>query len=220
VQLSSTIAGIRLPDTRLCREAFDLAAEHERPEVLLHSVRSFVFASLIGQFRKVSFDEELLFVAGVLHDIGLAPAFETFDNRFEVDSANVARELMKRHPRTREDQEVVWDAIALHSSGAIAKWKRPEIALINAGVVTDVHGVYLAGLQPADVRDVLDHAPRTNFVDGFLEDLVRIATSKPQATQNTFVADVGIRLVPGFHLLNFVDELRNIDPFVDYSSPS
>lgn len=214
--LPKHLAGIRVPDSALCREAWDIAREHERREVLLHSLRSFVFGALIGNIRGVSFDEELLFVAGILHDVGLAPSFTSPENRFEVDGANCARDLMLKHSRSIEDSERVWDAIALHSSGAIAKWKQAEIALINAGVVTDVHGVYLAGLSPDQVRDVLQKAPRDNFVEGFLEDLTRIAREKPSTTINTFVADVGRRLVPGFHLENFVDDFRAEDPFTSY----
>ena len=39
---------------------------------------------------------------------------------------------------SEERAEIVWDAIALHTSIGIANRKRPEIALANAGIGIDV----------------------------------------------------------------------------------
>ncbi|MBV8154271.1 MAG: hypothetical protein JOY98_07615, partial [Candidatus Eremiobacteraeota bacterium] len=39
---------------------------------------------------------------------------------------------------------------------------------------------------------------------------------KPFATGNSWITDVGYRMVPGFHVDNFVDAVKSDDPFKDY----
>src|SRR5579883_1951075 len=112
--LPKRIGDIAIPDSRLSFDAFDVAKSHVSIEVLLHSIRAFAFAALIGKARGVRFDPELLFVSGILHDVGIATEYTTPDNRFEVDGANAARELMNRHDRSGAEADIVWDAIALH----------------------------------------------------------------------------------------------------------
>ena len=68
--LPKRIGDIAIPDSRLSFDAFDVAKSHVSIEVLLHSIRAFAFAALIGKARGVRFDPELLFVSGILHDVG------------------------------------------------------------------------------------------------------------------------------------------------------
>lgn len=216
--LPKEIAGIRIPDSKTCREAADLARTAEGAEVFNHSLRSFLFAELIGKKRGLKADSELLFIANIMHDIGLAPKYRSKKWRFEVDGANAAKDFLHARGFSPGDQETVWDSIALHSSGSIARWKRSEVALSNAGIVTDVHGVYLDGLDADAIRAILKQVPRTNFASAFLDALAEIARDKPESTANTFVADVGYRMVPGFHLSNFVDDMRGDDPFAAFAA--
>jgi hypothetical protein len=62
----------------------------------------------------------------------------------------------------------------------------------------------------------LQAAPRTNFINVFLDAVAAIAAHKPEATGGCFVTDVGYRRVPGFHLANFCDAVKD-DPFKDYA---
>lgn len=120
---------------------------------------------------------------------------------------------MQQHGIDERAQRIVWDAIALHSSGSIARWKEPEVALAAAGIVTDVHGTELHLLEAEDITQLLQAAPRANFRSAFLALLTELAQCKPRCTTSSFVQDVGYRLVPKSHLPNFVDEFRSADPF-------
>ena len=209
------VAGIRVPDSTLAREANDAARSVEDPAIYNHSLRSFYFAELIAQAKRIDRDSELVYVAAMMHDLGLSPQYSSENLRFEVDGANASRELLKRHAKAATSADVVWDAIALHATSSIARWKQPEVMLVNAGVVTDVAGAYLGTLRTEDVAAVLRSAPRTGFVEAFLNALTVLARKKPLSTAGTFVADVGYRRVAGFHLPNFCDELQD-DPFEHY----
>ncbi|MBV8149354.1 MAG: phosphohydrolase, partial [Candidatus Eremiobacteraeota bacterium] len=110
--------------------------------------------------------------------------------------------------------DLIWDAVALHDQGGIARWKQPEVMLVNAGVNTDF-GANLDILDRSDVIAVLKAAPRDRFVPVFLNVVAAYVKRKPFATGNSWITDVGYRMVPGFHLDNFVDEVQ-ADPFAGY----
>ena len=106
---------------RLC----DLLREHGTPLLYAHSLRVFLFGSLRGRHRGLHVDPELLYVGAVFHDFGLTPNYRSRDHRFEVDGANAARDFLRAHGIDEESAEVVWDAIALHTT--------PEMPYFNMG---------------------------------------------------------------------------------------
>ena len=114
--MSEIIAGIRIPDSKLAREATDLLREHGTPLLFAHSLRVFLFGSLRGRHRGLQVDHELLYVGAVFHDFGLTPNYRSRDHRFEVDGANAAREFLLANDIDEEAAGVVWDAIALHTT--------------------------------------------------------------------------------------------------------
>jgi hypothetical protein len=70
-------------------------------------------------------------------------------------------------------------------------------------------------MQRNDVVAVLTTAPRNGFIPVFLDVVASVARRKPQATGGCFVTDVAYRMVPGFHLENFCDAVKQ-DPFAGY----
>jgi hypothetical protein len=211
---SADVAGIAIPDTELARDAALVAKASEPIEIFNHSLRTFFFAELIAKAKGLSHDVEAVYVASVLHDTGLTPMHMSAAERFEVDGANVARHLLEQHGIPASRSELIWDAICLHDQGGIARWKRSEVMLVNAGVAADF-GAYLDLIARDEVIAVLKAAPRSGFIPVFLKAVASIARRKPHATGNCFVTDVGYRMVPGCHLENFCDEVKE-DPFSAY----
>jgi HD superfamily phosphodiesterase len=91
-------------------------------------------------------------VAAAFHDLGLIRKFSSPDERFEVDGANAARQFLEAHDVPEEQVDAVWAAIALHTTPGIPTHMRPEVALLNSGVLLDVLGVGFDQF-PAEVRD-------------------------------------------------------------------
>jgi hypothetical protein len=211
----NTVAGIAIPDTALANEATDLAQAAEPAEIFNHSLRTFLFAELFGRVRGVAHDAEAVYIASILHDTGLTPQYMSPHDRFEVDGANLSREVLKRHGVAGPRSDLVWDAISLHDDGGIARWKQPEVMLVNAGVAADF-GAHLDVMSHGDVVAILQAAPRTGFIPVFLAAVAAVAKQKPLATGNSFVTDVAYRMVPGFHLDNFCDDVKD-DPFAGYT---
>jgi HD domain-containing protein len=212
--VAAVLPNVDIPRSSMADEATAIARAAYREPLYNHALRSFLFARLIARAKSIRYDPELLYIAAIMHDVGLSPLHMSATERFEVDGANAARSLLEKHGVTASKVDVVWDAIALHDSGGLAKWKAPEVRLVNAGVAADF-GAHLELLDRTDVTSVLRAAPRTGFVDDFLSSVAEVVKRKPFATGNCFVTDVGYRLVPGFHLDNFCDQVRS-DPFAAY----
>ena len=214
ISMGKRVADVTIPDTKIAREATEIARSAEPPEIFNHSLRTFLFAELIAKAKKISHDVEIVYIASILHDTGLSPAYMSARYPFEVDSANVTKTLLRKHGASDFRSDLAWDAVALHDNGGIAQHKQVEVMLVNAGVGADF-GAYLDTLAHAAVADILKAAPRTNFIDVFLNAAATVAKRKPLAAAHSFVADVGYCRVPGFHIPSFCDEVRT-DPFTGY----
>src|SRR3954452_16236561 len=84
------------PDTRLALEAEELTSQLCSPVLYRHCLRTWAFATLFAQRDRVEHDEELLYVACVLHDIGLTGPHDGS----EADAGCCCRGCTRR-PRVR-----------------------------------------------------------------------------------------------------------------------
>src|SRR6201981_3884941 len=127
------IEAIGIPDTKLCKEITEVVRDTE-PELLFnHSSRVYYFGALTGLRRGLRFNRELLYAGAMFHDMGLIPQKRSQTERFEVNGANAARDFLKPHNITESDIDVVWTAIALHTTPGIPMHMHPVIALVTAG---------------------------------------------------------------------------------------
>jgi hypothetical protein len=202
------------PDSLLAREATDLLREHSTELLFNHSMRVYFFAAEQGRERKLRFDPELLYVAAAFHDLGLIRKFSSADERFEVDGANAARQFLTAHHVPEDEVRKVWEAIALHTTPGIPKYMRPEVALLNSGVLLDVLGVGFDRF-PARLREeIVATYPRTNFKQGFVLEYFAGFAHKPATTYGTVNAAICERFIPGFESPNACD-LIAASPFPD-----
>lgn len=194
-----------IPDSFLAKEATDVLRENSTDLLFNHSIRVYLFAAEQGHQRKLRFDPELLYVAAAFHDLGLIKKFSSPDERFEVDGANAARQFLSTHNIPEDQVQTVWEAIALHTTPGIPKYMRPEVALLNSGVLLDVIGVGFNQF-PADVlQEIIAKYPRTNFKNGFVREYFAGFAHKPATTYGTVNAAVCERFIPGFKSPNACD---------------
>ncbi|OJY19301.1 MAG: phosphohydrolase [Myxococcales bacterium 68-20] len=197
------IAGIRVPDSKLCQEVRELVRDTETDLLYHHSNRVFLFGALTGERRGLEFDCELLYVGAMFHDMGLTDRYST-NERFEVDGANAARDFLRRHAIPESDVDEVWDAIALHTTPGIPQHKRPVVALVTAGVEMDVVGVAYEELTKEQRDQVLASHPRgLDFKEGIIDAFTRGMIKRPETTFGTMNADVLERMDPKFRRVNF-----------------
>src|SRR5260370_15284258 len=153
------LAGIKVVDTPLVHDAMELARNSSEPYLFIYVMRSWLFAVVIAEDAKPAPDPELLAVSGILHDLGLTDRYAA-QERFEVDVANAARSFLKERGIPPHQIQLVWDAIALHTTRSIALHKEPEVAVTHSGIAIDIFGAGL-GLIPQDkVRVIFLEFPR------------------------------------------------------------
>nr|CRL73017.1 HD-GYP domain-containing protein [Mycolicibacterium komanii] len=204
-QSIQSIAGITIPDSALVREATEHIRDAEDDLLFDHSRRVFLFGALRGNRLGLQPDLELLYVAAMFHDLGLTERYRTSDLRFEVDGANAARDFLLQHGVDSADARKVWLAIALHTTPGVPQFLDPEIALVNAGVETDVIGIGRAELSPEVVDAVTAAHPRPDFKNRILAAFNDGMKHRPDTTFGTMNDDVLAHFDPAFERQDFVD---------------
>lgn len=193
-----------IPDSELCRKATGLVTKVSPDFLHNHCLRTFIFAQQLGQQNQLEFDLELLYLGAVMHDLGLTDAFEG-QQRYEVEGADAARKFVCKHGLLPAKAEVVWDAIALHTSAGIASRKRPEIALVHLGAGLDVFGIGAEELSADLVHQAFEEYPRLGLTQSLTEILVRQIKHKPQTVPFTWLAEVGRSCIHGFKCPSYHD---------------
>jgi hypothetical protein len=204
-----TNPGIEVPDSRLCRRITELVRDTESDLLFNHSSRVYCFAALTGLRRGLPFDRELLYAGAMFHDMGLTERHSSPTERFEVDSANTARDFLRAHLIAASDIDLVWTAIALHTTPGIPVHMHPVVALLTAGVEMDVLGIAYETFPEAVREAVVAAHPRTAH---FKEDIIRAFYEgnrrKPDTTFGNVNADVLADKDPHFHQGNFCSVIR------------
>ena len=197
LSLPREVAGITLPDSAVATAATRLAQEASPVFLFNHCLRTYLLGSLAGQRTGMTVDPELLYLAAILHDLGLTPQFEG-PERFEVDGADAARHFCLTQAVAPAHADVVWDAIALHATPGIAARKSPEAALVQLGAGMDVLGLGRELIEPAALQQVMAAVPRHRFSRQFIELVTAIGLRKPMPHAFTWVAELGHLYVHGF----------------------
>jgi HD superfamily phosphodiesterase len=205
--MTAEIAGVRIPDSTLAREATELVRDVASPLLFDHSSRVFLFGALRG--KDLEYDAELLYVGAMFHDLGLTERYRRTDQRFEIDGADEARRFLHQHGITGEGADRVWTAIALHTTPEIPLHLPAEIALVTRGVELDVLGIGYDAITDAQRAAVTTAHPRPDFKNRILEAFTEGIQDRPATTFGNVKSDVLEHFVPGFHHTDFVDVIKN-----------
>ena len=213
VDIPDLYSQLRLPDTELAVRAYRLSQQGTPEFVFNHSVRSYLFAEALAGTRNLrpgtDYDQELLFLGCVLHDIGLSDRADD-DQRFEVDGADLAAEFLREQHVAPERIAVVWDAIALHTSDGIAGRKAPEVAIAQLGIAADILGRERDQL-PADlVKSVHVALPRHNLSYALTDAIVAQGLRAPgKASPLNFAGQLVRRHLPADTFPDWYDLIAN-----------
>jgi hypothetical protein len=180
---------LTIPDSAAARAAEELAASAQPSSLTNHGVRSHAWGALLGLSESRVFESEVLYVAALLHDIGLLESHDR-GNDFEADGAAAARELLV---------SVGWDAPrADRAAHAIRDhWNGPdnedevESLLLAYGTSVDVGGWRFEEFDPETVEDIVATAPRDGFKRQFIELVEKQAAAKPWCHLAPLTADPG-----------------------------
>jgi len=207
------VAGVLVPDTPLITSAIKYARENSEPYLFNHVMRSWLFAVSLVQLKPTAHDGEVLAVATLLHDIGLAEAFNG-PLRFEVEGANAARKFGRTAGLDERRCQLIWDGVALNSTPSIALYKEAEVALSAAGIALDWGGWGYDSLPQTRIAEIVAVFPRLEMKKRFARAVCRIVETRPASTYDNFARDFGERFVPGYKRPSVVDFLTG-SPFAE-----
>jgi HD domain len=174
---------LALPTGPLVDASLALARATESPPIADHSIRTFLFARLLadheGCLNDAAYDEDLLFAATVMHDLGLGERARGHA-RFEVEGADLAAAVLREHGVADADVDRVWEAIALHSSHGLAERRGLLTYLTYKGVFIDAGR--LAGPVADGLREeVLNAYPKPADGPYILDAIIAHANRSPAA---------------------------------------
>ncbi|AWM95213.1 phosphohydrolase [Pseudomonas sp. 31-12] len=187
----------------MAREVTQLIRDTESELLFSHSTRVYFWGALLGERKGLAFDPELLYVAAMFHDLGLTEIYHQSQLRFEVDSANAARDFLRGHHIAEADIEKVWNAVALHTTPGIPEHMHSEIALVQAGAGMDVAGRGFELFTDAQREAVIAAYPRdTDFAHQMIDAFYHGLQHRPHSTFGTFNDDFLACKDPGFQRVN------------------
>jgi hypothetical protein len=207
--MTTKIAGVTIPGSSLAAEATELVRDAAPDLLFHHSRRVFLFGSLHGRRLGLTVDPELLYVGAMFHDLGLTEKYRGAEQRFELDGADEARRFLSEHGIGQDAVRKVWEGIALHTTPEVPWRLEPEVALVTAGVETDVLGIGRDQLAAEDIAEVTAAHPRPDFKEQILAAFAGGFRHRPDSTFGTMNADVLEHFVPGYRHIDFVEVIRN-----------
>jgi hypothetical protein len=170
------------PDSAACRSALEVVTEYSSPAFVNHCVRAYLWAAHLGTVNGMSVDAELLYVAAMLHDLGLITEFDNHTLPFEVGGGHVAAVFAAGAGWSPERRRRVAGVIVAHMADAVDPHEDPEGFLLERATAFDI-----SGRAPEDFPEqlraaVLDRYPRLDLAAEFLACFEDQARRKPDST--------------------------------------
>jgi len=170
---------IELPATRLAKTAHELCEQVSERWLRDHCYRTYAIGTLLG--RGLPFDPQVLFVACMLHDVGLTESFKHGSDPglvagyarrdspcFAVRGAGVAHSMSTTSGWSPAHAEALAETISIHLNVRVPRARSVEAYLLNAGSALDVIRLRSHRLPPEAIRSIEARWPRN---DSFCRDM-------------------------------------------------
>lgn len=189
-----SLAGIELPDrppdSRTAREAEEHCRELSSESLFNHCLRTYVWGALLGRRDRLRWDDELLYVTSLLHDLGLTPAHDGREpgiHCFAVEGAHAADAFLADAGWEEGRRDRVAEAIVLHNNAQVPLAYGPEAHLLARGAAYDVVGRSFRAI-PTELRDrELERHPRRGFTAEMERHMREQARKRPRSRPAFFI---------------------------------
>lgn len=172
---------LAIPGGETALRALEWVERTEQRSIANHSVRTYLHARVVaasdGLVAGHDVDLDLLFLACVLHDIGTTDEADG-ELRFEVDGADAAARFLAAEGLSAADTDLIWEAIALHTSPQIAERRGPITRLTRLGVRADFG---LETATEAERRAIEEAYPRLDVEKHLGDAVLQQALRTPKA---------------------------------------
>jgi hypothetical protein len=175
-------------ETPAGRAALEVVEAFSSPALVNHCIRSYYWAAAYARQNGIAYDEELLHVAALLHDIGLVREFDNHTEPFEDAGGHVAWAFGAGAGWPVERRVRVHEVIVRHMWDEVDRDADPEGHLLELATGLDISGRD-AGAWPDELRrEVLDRYPRLTLAPEFTAAFEDQARRKPHCTAAAAVA--------------------------------
>lgn len=179
---SMRISDFAVPDTAAARGARELMHEYHYTALINHVVRSWLWAEAFAVVeRRADVDHELLYAAALLHDIGLAPAFDNHVLGYEEAGGHVGEAMAAGAGWRAERRRRINEVIVRHN------WPEVDPAFDLEGYLLETAtGLDISGRRDAEIplefrREVLAAHPRLDLAEEFGAGVRDQASRKPHS---------------------------------------
>lgn len=173
------LAELPVPDSEAARASLQIAERYYTPALLNHCVRSYCFAAAAGLERGLAFDAELLYVASIVHDLGLTEPFDSHSMDFESAGGQVAWVFAAGAGWAPERRDRLSEVIVRHMGDPVDPLLDAESHLLEIATALDISGRDTEA-WPRDLRiDVLHAYPRLDLAAEFADRFDEQARRKP-----------------------------------------
>lgn len=174
-------AGAAFPTTPTATAALAVATRFYSPALLAHCNRAYLWGSMYAAAHGIAFDEELLYVSAMLHDIGLTEVFDSHRVHFEEAGGEVAWVFGVAAGWSVDRAARAADIIVLHMRADVSASADPEAHILQVATSWDVAGRRPEEF-PAQARaEILARYPRQGFGDEFIACFQDQAQRKPDS---------------------------------------
>ena len=177
-----------VPRSAAAALALEVAERFHSPALLNHCRRSHLWAAEYARARGIAVDAELLYVAAMLHDIGLVPAFDSATLPFEEAGGAVAWVFGAGAGWDAGRRRRAAEVVVAHMADTVDAARDPEGHLLELATGLDISG-RRPDDWPADLRtEVLARYPRLGLIEEFVGCFQAQARRKPDSLAGRFVA--------------------------------
>jgi HD domain-containing protein len=167
------------PVTPAAEAALSVATRFYSPALLNHTIRSYLWGAMYGTAHGIAFDDELYYVAALLHDIGLTEAFDSHRLPFEEAGGQLAWVFGVAAGWPAERAARVSGIIVLHMRDNVAPADDPESHMLQVATNWEVAGRQPEEFPPDARAETLARYPRLGFGAEFLACFEDQARRKP-----------------------------------------
>ena len=131
---------IEVPQTPAGRTALEAATYFYSPALLNHCIRSYIWASAYASTNHMDHDPELLYVAALLHDLGLVAEFDSHTVAFEDVGGDLAWLFSAGADWPTARRERVAQVVVRHMAVTVDPDEDPEGFLLEMSTAVDISG--------------------------------------------------------------------------------
>lgn len=183
------------PQTVPTRAALEVVTRFSSPALVNHCHRSFLWSAALGRLTGVGYDAELLYVAAMLHDLGLVAAFDNHLAPFEEAGGDVGWVFAAGAGWPAARRERVKEIIVRHMWDDVEPAFDAEGHLLAEGTGLDISGRDPDRWPPDFRAAVLAQHPRLGLPQEFLRAFEEQAERKPGcAAAMAVAAGIGGRI--------------------------